>query len=172
MVRVPALGAVLSNITKLPSVPAVALIAVPVFPAESVIEIVKFILFPSSISAKVILYTADQIVLSTPSVTSVAEIEFPAIVIEGFIISSLKTIAKVTTSFVFTRLDVNVFTSVQFKVYVFAAGFVLSKVTFSPPVIATTLVPEFPAISSNAITNFTVPSTSATPPLPIVYVAE
>ena len=105
------LGAVLSKITKLPSVPTVALIALPVLPAESVMAMVIGIRLPSSVSPLLIVYAAVQIVLSDPWTKLVGA--FPAIVMVGGIISSLKTIARVTGSFVVARLGVNVPACVQ-----------------------------------------------------------
>ena len=105
------LGAVLSKITKLPSVPTVALMAVPGLPAESVMAMVIGIRLPFSVSLELIVYTAVQIVLSDPSSTLVAG--FPAIVIVGGVISSLKTIVRVTDSPVVARLGVNVPAFVQ-----------------------------------------------------------
>ena len=105
------LGAVLSKITKLPSVPAVALIAVPELPAESVMAMVIGNRSPFSVSPVLIVYAAVQIVLSDPWTTLVGA--FPAIVMVGVVISSLKTIARVTGSFVVARLGVNVPAIVQ-----------------------------------------------------------
>ena len=66
---------------------------------------------PFSVSPVLIVYAAVQIVLSDPWTTLVGA--FPASVMVGVVISSLKTIARVTTSLVLTRLVVNVLACVQ-----------------------------------------------------------